>query len=55
MVPPCAAIKLGHSVTYGNHMKQWITQNNNFEQHDHATKLSLFTHFDIESLSSHMA
>ena len=35
-------------------MKQWITQNNLFEHHDHATVLSLLTHFDFELVSSHM-
>ena len=58
MVPPCPAVDLGNSITYGN-MKQWITQRNLFNlfnlfQRDHAKVLNLLTHFDFESVSSHM-
>ena len=35
-------------------MKQWRTQNNIFEQHDHATALSLLMHFNFELVSSLM-
>ena len=29
-------------------MKQWVTQSNLFEQHDHATVLRLLTHFNLK-------
>ena len=35
-------------------MKQWITQNNLYEQNDHTIVLGLLTDFNFESVSSHM-
>ena len=53
MVPFCTAIEQGHSTTYGN--PEAVDNTNNLsELHYRATVLTLLTHSDFESGSSHM-
>lgn len=47
----CTTTKLDDSITFGNHIiKQWITHNNLFEQHYHATVLSYFSIYENKDL-----
>ena len=47
----CTTTKFDDSITFGNHIiKQWITHNNLFEQHYHATVLSYFSIYENKDL-----